>query len=243
MPNAPQEQPPAQLQPSWKMMTVLVLIVLALLSLVYFSPLQVYLTHWHEHRNDIRDRILGFGALGPIVFMLGVALLISVGVPRLPLCMIAGMTLGFWSGLLWAQLGTLIGNYILFIVARAGGRQLAQRLTSKRARFSGLIQQKGALGVILARQLPLPGVVVNFTCARVSVTHLDFLLGTLIGQLPQAIPCTLIGAGVLQKSFAHSVGLIGLAVVLAVLAWIGLRFVLLRMAGRKEANRAIESAS
>jgi uncharacterized membrane protein YdjX (TVP38/TMEM64 family) len=130
----------------------------------------------------------------------------------------------------------LLGNYISFILIRAGVRDWAQRELSRRAplqRSIQLIQQKGALGVVLARQLPLPGMLINLACALFPITHFDFVVGTLIGQLPQAIPFTLIGAGVLQASFEKSVGLIGLAVVIAVLAWLGLRLALRRIASRK----------
>jgi uncharacterized membrane protein YdjX (TVP38/TMEM64 family) len=74
--------------------------------------------------------------------------------------------------------------------------------------------------------------VINLTCALLPIRHVDFILGTIIGQLPQAIPCTLIGAGVLQPSFKKSVGLIGLAVIVSILIWLVLRYALRR--GRAE---------
>ena len=195
-----------------------------LLALVYASPLRVYLGHWREVSQDIRD----FGTLAPLVVTVSVAVLVAVGFPRLLFCVIAGMALGFWSGLLWAQLGTLLGNYALFVVVRAGGREWGQRLLARRGRVHSTIQQRGALGVILARQLPLPGLVINLTCAFLPIRHRDFILGTMVGQLPQAIPCTLIGAGALQSSFGKSVGLIGLAVIVAILAWLGVRYAMRR---------------
>jgi uncharacterized membrane protein YdjX (TVP38/TMEM64 family) len=216
-------------RPSWKKMVGLALIALALFSIVYFSPLHVYLSHWRE----VSDQIRSFGALGPLVLTLGVALLVGIGFPRLVFCVIAGMAFGFWSGLLWAQLGTLIGNYAVFVVVRAKGRDWAQRFISRRARLQGIVQHQGVLGVVLARQVPLPGMLINLACAFLPITHSNFLLGTLIGQLPQAIPCTLIGAGVLQQSFAKSVSLIGLAVAVAILAWLGLRLALRRITDKK----------
>lgn len=215
-------QPP--IKPSWRKIALLALGAGILLALVYSSPLRVYLGHWREVSQDIRN----FGALAPLVVTVSVAVLVAVGFPRLLFCVIAGMALGFWSGLLWAQLGTLLGNYALFVVVRAGGREWGQRLLARRARVRSTIQQRGALGVILARQLPLPGLVINLTCAFLPIRHRDFILGTMVGQLPQAIPCTLIGAGALQSSFGKSVGLIGLAVIVAILAWLGVRYAMRR---------------
>jgi uncharacterized membrane protein YdjX (TVP38/TMEM64 family) len=65
-------------------------------------------------------------------------------------------------------------------------------------------------------------------CALLPIRHVDFLLGPIIGKLPQAIPCTLIGAGVLQVSFSRSVSVIGLAVGLSVLAWVAIRYAVRR---------------
>jgi uncharacterized membrane protein YdjX (TVP38/TMEM64 family) len=70
--------------------------------------------------------------------------------------------------------------------------------------------------------------VINLACALLPIRHLDFLIGTIIGQLPQAIPCTLIGAGALQPSFTRSMGIIGLALFASILAWVGLRYLLRR---------------
>jgi uncharacterized membrane protein YdjX (TVP38/TMEM64 family) len=158
----------------------------------------------------------------------GVTVLVAIGFPRLLFCLIAGMALGFWSGLLWGQLGTLLGSYILFLMVRAGGRNWAQRFLARRTRLKNLMQRRGVLGVVLARQLPLPGLVVNLACALLPIRHRDYILGTSMGLLPQAIPCTLIGAGVLQASFKKSIAVIGLAVVISILAWLGLAAVLRR---------------
>ncbi len=218
------DQGEPELRPSWRKMTLLVVCAVALLMVVYLSPLRQYLGQGREVSWQIRS----FGALAPLVLTLGVAVLVGVGFPRLVFCVISGMALGFWQGLLWAQLGTLLGNYALFILARAGGRDLAKRFLSKRGKLPGVIQQRGALGVMLARQLPLPGLVINLGCALLPIRHLDFVIGTIIGQLPQAIPFTLIGAGALQPSFARSLGIIGLAMLASILGWFGLRQALRR---------------
>jgi len=115
-------------------------------------------------------------------------------------------------------LGTLLGNYATFLVARFAARQWAEHYLSKRGKLHTLVQREGIAGVILARQLPVPGLLVNLACALFPLRHRDFLIGTLLGQLPEAVPCTLIGAGALKGA-----GLIGLGVAVAVVAWIGLR--------------------
>lgn len=215
--------------PSGRKIALLAVGAGALLTIAYFSPLRQYLSH----AGEIKEQIRSFGPLAPVVVVAGISVLVAVGFPRLALCGVAGMALGFWSGLLWAQLGTLLGNYAVFILARAVGRDWAQRFVSRRARLNNAIQQRGVLGVFLARQVPLPGLVINLTCALLPIPHWDFIVGTVLGQLPLAIPCTLIGAGILQSSFKKGITLIGLAIVASVLAWFCLRYSLRRLANTR----------
>ncbi len=202
-------------QSSWIKLVIFAVVVVVLLCVVYFSPLRDYLVHW----QDLSQKIRSFGALAPLVLTLIVALSVAVGFPRSVLCIVSGMALGFWSGLFWAQLGTLLGNYVLFLVARVFGRDWADRMVTKRAGLLRFSQERGVTGVFMARQLPLPGLIINLLCALLPIRQRDFLLGTIIGQLPQAIPLTLIGTGVLQASFKKSVELVGLAIALALAAW------------------------
>jgi len=220
----------ADARPPWPKIILLAVVAAVLLAIVYLSPLREYLNRWRE----ISDSLRGLGMLAPLVLTLSVAVLVAAGFPRLLFCVIAGMALGFWSGLLWAQTGTLLGNYATFLLARRGGHDWAQRYLSRRGRLHDLIRQEGTLGVILARQLPVPGLLVNLACGLLSVRHRHFLLGTLLGQLPEAIPCTLIGAGALQASFARSAGSIGLAVAFAILVWLVFR---LWLRGAQRNNR------
>ena len=206
-------------KPAWRKVALLGLLAAALLLIVYCSPLREYLTHLREISGQIRS----LGLFGPAVVTFGVALLVAIGFPRLLMCVIAGMALGFWSGLLWAQLGTLLGNYAIFYFAGHAGRAWAEQYLAKRHRLRGLLREEGTWGVILARQIPIPGLLTNLACGLFSIRPRHFLIGTAIGQLPEAIPCTMIGAGTLEASFGKSAGLIGLAVAVAVVIWAVLR--------------------
>lgn len=215
----PTQSPETQLPRSWVKLIVLAIVISILLVVVYFSPLKQYLSHIKE----LSERIRGFGPLAPLVLMGSVALLVAAGFSRLALCILAGMALGFWSGLVWAQLGSLLGNYVSFLIVRSLGRDWGRRMLSTRTNINNLVQQRGAFGVVMARQLPLPGLFINVGCALLPLRHLDFIVGTFVGQLPQAIPYTLIGAGLLQASLSKSILVIGLAVVLSLVALLSLR--------------------
>lgn len=229
-PLASLEQPEAPpLRVPWRNLLWLALFAAVLLAVVYLTPLRSYLSQ--VRFGVISELVKSLGLWAPLVLTLGVAALVAVGFPRLLFCVIAGMALGFWSGLFYAQVGTLLGNYAIFLIARRGGRDWARHYLAKRGRLHSLVQREGISGVILARQLPVPGLLINLACGLFSVRQRDFLLGTVLGQLPEAVPCTLIGAGALQPSFTKSFGTISLGVIAAVLAWMALRWALRREAG------------
>ncbi len=213
---------PLEARPAWWKVLALAVAVCLLLAAVYLSPLRAYLGRLRE----VSDQIRALGWLGPLATILGVGIFVAVGFPRLLFCVMAGMAFGFWSGLLWAQLGTLLGNYAVFLAIHWVRPDWARRRLSARAGLQALLRQESIASVILARQLPLPGVLVNAACALFCVRHRDFLIGTLLGQLPEAVPCTLIGAGALEGSFGKSTAFISLAVAVAVALWIGLRWFL-----------------
>jgi len=216
------ESPERELKPAWRGMVSLAVIAAVLFAVIYLSPLREQLGRVRELSEQVR----GLGWWAPLVFTVAVAVFVAIGLPRLFFCVLGGMALGFWQGLLWAQLGTLLGNYAVFIVARSWARDWAKRYLSMHGKLNNLLQRDGIAGVILARQLPVPGLVINLACGFFSVARGDFLLGTVLGQLPEAIPCTLIGAGVLQASFRQSLSLISLGVGAAVVVWTALRWML-----------------
>jgi uncharacterized membrane protein YdjX (TVP38/TMEM64 family) len=191
----------------------------AMLSVAYFSPLRQYLSRYSEISGQLRS----LGLLAPLSLTLLIALLVAVGFPRLPLCVLAGMSLGFWLGLLCGQTGALLGSYLVFGLARWSGRSWTDGYLAERKKIQSLIQRGGAWGVVLARQLPVPNMLVNVTCGLLPVSARDFAIGTVIGQIPQAIPCTLIGAGLLEESILKSMGLISLAIIAALFLWAALR--------------------
>jgi uncharacterized membrane protein YdjX (TVP38/TMEM64 family) len=97
-----------------------------------------------------------------------------------------------------------------------------------------LIESEGIAAVLLARQLPVPGLLVNLAFGLSKLKHRHFLIGTALGQLPEAIPCTLIGAGAIQSSFGKSAGIVGLSVLVLAAMWIGLRIAMRRFRRKKD---------
>ena len=72
-------------------------------------------------------------------------------------------------------------------------------------RYTEFSRRRGIITVLLIRQLPITGFYINLMLGLLPLSHADFLLGTIIGILPEAIPATLAGSSALQISSNKSI--------------------------------------
>src|SRR5512143_3885251 len=179
---------------AWKPLVMLA-VVAAAFGLAYFTPARNFLANI----QTVKLWLLSLGWVGPAVWMGIVFMLVAAGMPRLLFCPIGGLAFGFWYGLLWTQVATLAGYYVLFLFVRWGGQDFVLRHWPKVGRlkrhFNG---HSAALMVFAIRQLPVSGLIINFLLALSPVRHSHFLVGTAFGILPAAVPFTLVASGMLK---------------------------------------------
>lgn len=217
--RTPIEKPGSNYFLSMRKDLLFILAFFLVILLLNLSPLRQY---WSEALVFIKG-IRRYGTLAPFLFTASVAILVSIGIPRLLLCTIGGMLFGFYQGLLYSVTGTIIGYYVVFSVVRRVGRTYIVSRYPKIDQLTRLLKRGGIPGVILARQLPIHGMVINLILGLSPVRQLDFLVGTAIGLIPEAIPFTLIGKGVKQESLGQSIVYIVIAVVILAVLWLGLK--------------------
>ena len=177
------------------------------------------------HATPLGDRVRSSEALenlfksggleAEFYFTLISAFLIMLGTPRLLFCALGGLAFGFWAGLWWSLLGSLIGSYVAFRAARWGGREwLVDRFGSRRF-FKRIADAEPTLAsVIVMRMLPVSNGLINIGLALSQVNSRDFLLGSLVGFLPQGVVAVVVGSG-LSKEIPWAGGVqIGVAGVL-----------------------------
>jgi len=192
-------------------------VLLGALLIFYYSPFKSYVKNVREMSAAL-DRM---GMAGPVLFMLGASALVAFGFPRLFLCPVAGMAFGFFWGVIWSQTGALIGSYLQFVFFSRGGRDTAlQRNKSVLNFLTHLFRKRGIPAIFLIRQLPITGIIQNFFFACMRVRHVDYLAGTALGYLPEAIPATLIGTGIMQHTFKKSFIYITGSIILLMVIWV-----------------------
>jgi uncharacterized membrane protein YdjX (TVP38/TMEM64 family) len=151
------------------------------------------------------------------------------------------MTLGFWSGLLIAECGTVLGYYCVFLFIRWGGREWALHRWPKLQKWADGVKDQGLLGVILLRQVPIHGTLINLGLGISRIKHWHFVLGTAIGVIPESIPATLVGTG-LGKGSAKMLGIyLAAAVVAFALIWLGCAWGMRAMRRNRLATTILEN--
>lgn len=193
------------------------------------SPLVLTLPwkEWMQHSETIRDGFARFGVWSPMLFVLITTLATAFGMPRLVFCVMAGWLYGFEYGFAWSQLGSLLGAYLLFILARHTRPSVLMQKYPKLRELSAPAGS-GWFSVLVVRQLPLAGLYNDILLAWSPVTHRDFWIGSFIGFLPLGITASLIGAGAIQADLGQVAGYLAGATLVFLLLSVSLKWAIKR---------------
>jgi uncharacterized membrane protein YdjX (TVP38/TMEM64 family) len=195
------------------------LVLKGLLFLMVFGGISV--TVYLLSREDLLDQVreingwvVSLGWAAPAAFVLFTAVLTAVGFPRLLFCSLGGLAFGFTWGLIWSQLGALTGSFATFMFARRFGRRFALKKWPRLRNLARLFKRQGVVSVLLIRQLPLSSFHLSIFLGLTPVKQKHFVLGSLLGFLPKAIPAALIGASAIQIDSGRLIEYLILATVL-----------------------------
>ncbi len=179
---------------------LLVVLALVVLGLLHGTPLGVWLSNYQH----VKFWLGGQGALAPLWFVLGGGVLTAVGMPRLALYFAGGAAFGFAAGLLYAQLGSVLGAALIFTGARWAGRGWVEARLAHHPGLRRLLDQRSVLAVFVLRQLPLASAVISLLLGVRHVPGAVFLVGSFLGFLPQGVPLALLGSGLSKTSLTLS---------------------------------------
>lgn len=194
-----------------------VLLVAAFMALAHFTPLKAWITNVQIWKNLVRE--FGWGAHA--VFVAACAGVVMLGVPRLPLCAVAGLIFGFGEGLALSLAGSTCGSYGAFVLSRHGFRRAAESRAEKWPWLKKLLTKPSIMRLFWVRQLMVPGLVLNVLLGMTPVKHGRFLLGTLMGYMPLNVAFSLVGSGLGKGSLTHTIAqLLAAMAVINIAAWL-----------------------
>lgn len=149
--------------------------------------------------EDWIDReVRGKGIPGELLFLAVGGAATALAVPRHIVSFLGGYAFGLGLGTALALLAAELGCLLTFFYARAIGRPLVSaRLGARVRRIENFLAANPFSMTLLIRLLPVGN---NFaTCLAAGVSRVParpFLLGSLVGYLPQTFVFTLAGSGI-----------------------------------------------
>lgn len=188
---------------------------------------------WMTYGSLIRSTSNSLGLWSPLVFMLVTAFGTALGLPRLIFCIIAGWLFGFAFGFIWSQVGSLLGAYGLFLIARhTRPETLLDRFPKLRALSTPM--GRGWFSVLIVRQLPLAGLYNDILLGWSPVSHRDFWIGSFIGFLPLGLTASLVGAGTVTMDLGQTAISLAVATLLFLMLSFGLQWIVQKFGRRGE---------
>lgn len=207
---------------SYLKMGAFVFFVGVCLGILHFTPLRQFVSDLQSARSFL----LAAGYKAPLVFVAVAAASIFVGAPRLPFCVLAGMLFGFAQGLVLSQLASLTGAYGPFLLGRYSAQAWVKKRLAKIKMADDMLANPTIFHVFMLRQIPAWGVLINLFLGSIGVSHLKFMVGSLLGFLPQGIIFTLVGGGIAERSFLQAFSKVFAAVsLLAIAAYVTWRWI------------------
>lgn len=195
---------------------IVILVLGGGLLAVSMSPLRAYLMH----AENVRAAMERLGGWATAVYVAGASVLIAFGFPRYVCLPIAGLAFGFWKGLLWTQMATVLGYYATFIFVRWGGRGFIEKHFPRLQKMHRVFHEHAVPTIILIRLAPVSGIVVNLLLGLSPITHGDFFWGTLLGTLPEAVLMTYVGSSAAHLLRAESVAWVAGGLFFLILVWL-----------------------
>lgn len=190
-------------------------IILALLAyLVWDVIADGPLTHLLSNRDALVKVMNDMGPWAPLIYItLQVLQTIVAPIPGQIVGGVGGYLFGHW-GILWTTIGSIIGFWLVFVIARKFGRPLLEKIFKKSIidKFDFIINAKGAALIIFAIFL-LPGFPDDVVCYIAGLTKLPMrklMAISILGRFPTIVLTNYIGMGIS--------GNLGLVVVLSLVA-------------------------
>lgn len=172
--------------------------------------------------NTLRDWILSFGWIAPVVY---VGLFVArpfVLFPALVLTLAGGLAFGTWHGMLYTFLGELPGAVLSFLLARQVGIGFFKGRDDPRLRkLEAAMQRRGFPMVLMLRIAPfVPFDLVSYAAGAARVPLRAYVPATAIGTLPGTFAFCFLGASLTRgdwREIALAIAAFGVAMLVPLL--------------------------
>lgn len=180
-------------------MAITALIGYLIFDVAFHGPLTTLLSN----RDQLVASVESFGIFAPLLYIvLQILQTVAAPIPGQIVGSVGGFLFGPW-GILWTTIGTLIGCWIVFKIARRFGRPLLEKIFKKSIidKFDFILDSKSTSLILFAIFL-LPGFPDDAVCyiaglTKVPISRLVVLVA--LGRLPTIVMTNYLGAGITEN--------------------------------------------
>lgn len=204
--------------------SLLILAALVILTVIFWDPILSLLSNTER----VRDFVDEAGVWGALVFI-GIQFLqvLIAPIPGQVVGVAAGASFGTWLGTLYALIGSLLGMWTVFVIARRLGRPFVERFIKPDLldKFDYLTKNRGAVVFFFIILFPVfPDDIICYLVGLSKIPIRTLLIAGMLGRIPGTIGSALIGDGVAGDSIQLAVGVVIVMVLaLAIGYWQRLR--------------------
>ena len=146
----------------------------------------------------VKEFVESYGIYAAAVsFMLMILQSIAAPLPAFLLTFANANLFGWWKGAILSWSSAMAGAAVCFYIARILGRDVAEKLTSRRGlkQIDEFFEKHGRMSILIARLLPFISVdIVSYAAGLTSISFWSFFVATGIGQLPATIIYSYVGS-------------------------------------------------
>jgi uncharacterized membrane protein YdjX (TVP38/TMEM64 family) len=190
----PKETPAAKASPLKPLLFIL------LVALIIITVRVLHLEQYLE-KERLRQFVAGYGAWGPIVYLIIWTLAPPLFLPGLPITLAGGVLFGPFWGVVYVIFGATAGATLAFLVARYLARDwVAAKLQGTRlASLDDKVAREGWEIVAFTRLIPIfPFFLLNYAFGLTRIPLWHYVLATFFGMLPVTAAYVYFSANVLD---------------------------------------------
>lgn len=193
--------------------------MIALVVLVFGTATLLY--QWIDLRpSEIRDYIIQFGWLAPLVYILLFTVRPLILFPTSVLSVAGGLAFGTLPGVVYTVIGATFSALVAYYLAiRFGDRFLRHFESSDYEKIQHKIEEDGFFYVLILRLIPLVNFdLVSYASGLAKVSLPAYLFATVVGMIPGAFANNFLGSSIASGDWGMIAIAFGVFIVLTLVA-------------------------
>lgn len=163
------------------------LTIILLITISYFVINDTGIDQLLQDSNYLKKQILSLGLLGPllVIALMTVAIVMSP-LPSAPIALVSGALYGHAWGTLYVLIGSTLGAFIAFFIARLLGHDILMRWFGSKLAMKWINSQNTLMGVIFfSRLMPFVSFdIMSYAAGLTAIKFWRFAIATIAGIAP-----------------------------------------------------------